>query len=290
MGKICGLFGKTRQAWYVKQWSQEDDTISDSIVIKRVKEIREKMPRIGTRKLYHMLGTVLEEHQIRIGRDKLFDLLEDHGLLVRRRKRRKVSTTDSNHPFRRYPNLTKGMNVLGPNQLWVSDITYIRQTDGFCYLSLVTDAYSRKIVGYCLYPTLQKEGPIIALQQALDNTSASMQMLMHHSDRGRQYCCDAYVSILSNKKIVISMTEKGDPYENAIAERVNGILKDEFMLDQTFPSYDLALTAVNNAVATYNADRPHSSCNYQVPDLTHQQYGQQLMRWKKRERKKPIIA
>ena len=248
------------------------------------------MPRIGTRKLYHMLGTVLEEHQIRIGRDKLFDLLEDHGLLVRRRKRRKVSTTDSNHPFMRYPNLTKGMSVLGPNQLWVSDITYIRLTDGFCYLSLITDAYSRKIVGYCLYPTLQKEGPITALQQALNDTGTSMQMLMHHSDRGRQYCCDAYVSILSNSEIVISMTEKGDPYENALAERVNGILKDEFMLDKTFLSYEQALATVNNAITTYNTDRPHSSCNYQAPDLTHQQYGPQLMKWKKREKKKPIIA
>lgn len=247
------------------------------------------MPRIGTRKLYHMLEPVLEEHQIRIGRDKLFDLLEDHGLLVRRRKRRKVSTTDSNHPFRRYPNLTKGMRVLGPNQLWVSDITYIRLTNGFCYLSLITDAYSRKIVGYCLYPTLQKEGPIMALQQALNGKDASTQMLMHHSDRGRQYCCDAYVGILSSNKIVISMTEKGDPYENAIAERVNGILKDEFMLDNSFVSYEYALTAVNNAVVTYNTDRPHTSCNYQPPDLTHQQYGPQLMRWKERKRKKPII-
>ena len=248
------------------------------------------MPRIGTRKLYYMLTEMLEQHQIKIGRDKLFDLLEEYGLLVRRRKRRKACTTDSNHPFRRYPNLIKGMDVLRPEQLWVSDITYIQLRDCFCYLSLVTDAYSRKIVGHCLYPTLQKEGPILALEKALKKRESSTNTLMHHSDRGRQYCCDAYVSKLNDSKVVISMTEKGDPYENALAERVNGILKAEFELDHVFDSYEQALARVNNVVIIYNNQRPHASCNYQTPDQAHKQQGPLTMRWKKREKKKLIFA
>ncbi len=248
------------------------------------------MPRIGTRKLHYMLTEMLEQHQIKIGRDKLFDLLEEYGLLVRRRKRRKACTTDSNHPFRRYPNLIKEMEVLRPEQLWVSDITYIQLSDCFCYLSLVTDAYSRKIVGYCLYPTLQKEGPIQALKRALKERGSSTNALMHHSDRGRQYCCETYINNLNENNVAISMTEKGDPYENALAERVNGILKEEFELDCVFDSYEQALVAVNNAVIIYNTQRPHASCNYQTPDQAHKQQGPLTMRWKKRERKEPMLA
>jgi len=291
INKICGLFGKTRQAWYVQQWSAEDDTLRDTVVLKRVKEIREQMPRIGTRKLYHMLTETLQQHKIKIGRDKLFDLLEEYGMLVRRRKRRRVSTTDSNHPFRKYPNLVRELEVVRPNQLWVSDITYIRLLDEFCYLSLVTDAYSRRIVGYCLYPTLQKEGPVAALKMALNGLPvAAAESLIHHSDRGRQYCCDAHISLLMERKITISMTEKGDPYENALAERMNRTMKEEFLLDKGFDSFELASLAVNNAVNIYNSQRPHDSCNYMTPDEAHQQTGPLPMRWKKGKKKEPMIA
>ncbi len=249
------------------------------------------MPRIGTRKLYHMLTDTLAEHKIKTGRDKLFDLLEEHGMLVRRRKRRKVSTTDSNHPFRKYPNLVRGLQAIRPNQLWVSDITYIRIADGFGYLSLVTDAYSRRIVGYCLYPTLQKEGPVSALKMSLSTLPATVaDSLIHHSDRGLQYCCEAYVNILTQRKVVISMTEKGDPYENALAERMNKTMKEEFLLDDGFGSFEQAAAAVSKAVNTYNALRPHDSCNRMTPDLAHQQQGTIPMKWKKRERKELIIA
>jgi putative transposase len=249
------------------------------------------MPRIGTRKLYHMLAATLQEHKIKIGRDKLFDLLEDYGMLVRRRKRKKVSTTDSNHPFRRYPNLVRELQVMRPNQLWVSDITYIRLIDDFSYLSLVTDAYSRRIVGYCLYPTLHKEGPVAALKVALNNLPAAYpDGLIHHSDRGRQYCCDAYVNMLTEKKAIISMTEKGDPYENALAERVNRTLKEEFLLDNGFDSFEQASAAVNNAVNIYNTQRPHDSCDLLTPDQAHQLHGTLPMRWKKRKRKEKLIA
>ena len=247
------------------------------------------MPRIGTRKLYHMLTATLQEHKIKIGRDKLFDLLEEHGMLVRRRKRRKASTTDANHPFRKYPNLIRELRVIGPNQLWVSDITYIRLIDEFCYLSLITDAYSRRIVGYCLYPTLQKEGPVAALNMALSSLPAiAAEGLIHHSDRGRQYCCDAYVSALMARKIIISMTEKGDPYENALAERMNRTIKEEFLPDKRLDSFELASLLINNAVNIYNAQRPHDSCNRLTPNAAHQLHGPLLMRWKKRKNKEQI--
>jgi len=247
------------------------------------------MPRIGTRKLQYLLAGKLEPHGIEIGRDKLFDLLEEHDLLVRRRKRRKAITTDSDHPYRRYPNLIKELQVLRPDELWVSDITYVRLRESFCYLSLVTDAYSRRIVGYCLYPTLQKEGPVTALQEAIKGRGTNVQPLMHHSDRGRQYCCDAYIAVLNENNIMISMTEKGDPYENALAERVNGILKGEFLLDHGFDSYAEALVVVNDAIAIYNGQRPHASCNYLTPDKAHEQAGPLPMRWKKKEKKEQVV-
>jgi transposase InsO family protein len=269
----------------VQQWSSEDDTLRDAIVLKKVKEIRVDMPRIGTHKLWEMLPRELAEHKITIGRDKLFDLLEEYGMLVRRRKRKKAITTDSNHPFRRYANLTRELQPVRPNQLWVSDITYIRLVDEFCYLSLVTDAYSRKIVGYCLYPTLQKEGPVAALKMGLAGLPVNFDGLIHHSDRGKQYCCDAYVSMLTERKALISMTEKGDPYENALAERVNRTMKEEFLLDRGFNCFEQAQAAVSKAVNIYNTLRPHDSCNRMTPEAAHQQYGLLPKRWKKRKTK-----
>ena len=241
------------------------------------------MPRIGTRKLHYMLTDTLQKHDISIGRDKLFDLLEDYGLLIRRRKRKRINTTDSNHPFRKYPNLIRELEVLRPNHLWVSDITYISLADRFCYLSLVTDAYSRMIVGYCLYPTLKKEGPLEALNMALSKLDKGQPAnLIHHSDRGLQYCCSDYITLLENNAMVISMTEKGDPYENAIAERVNGILKDEFGLDRDFDNFEQALAVTISSIAIYNGQRPHMSCNNLTPRQAHQQQGLLTSKWKRR--------
>jgi transposase InsO family protein len=217
-----------------------------------------------------------------IGRDKLFDLLEEYGLLVRRRKRRKAITTDSNHPYYKYPNLIRDLQVVEANHLWVSDITYISLQEGFCYLSLITDAYSRKIVGYdlCRIPT--REGPIKALKMALSQLPQKPLTLIHHSDRGSQYCCNEYTALLQSKGLSISMTEKGDPYENAIAERINGILKTEFALDQTFSSYEQARLTVSNAIEIYNHQRPHLSCNYLTPNEAHQKQGLLETKWKRR--------
>jgi putative transposase len=282
IGIICGLFGKTRQALYKQQHAEDRLVMKNAIIIKEVKGIRCDLPRTGTRKLYFLLAPVLELHGISIGRDSLFDLLSDYGLLVRKRKRRKVFTTDSNHPFRKYPNLIKDLDIPRPQRLWVSDITYIRQSPGFCYLSLVTDAYSRKIVGHCLYPTLEKHGPLAALDTALLSRSSSEGGLIHHSDRGLQYCCNDYTSLLTQNNVLISMTEKGDPYENAIAERVNGVLKAEFELDRSFKSFDEAATACSRAIRLYNEVRPHGSCNYLTPAQAHLVQGTLTPRWKKK--------
>ena len=284
MSFVCGLFGKTRQGWYKQQTSLDNEVLKEGIIIRHVRELRSQMPRLGTRKLHYLLEPLLKAHNISLGRDKLFDTLGDYGLLVRRRKRRKALTTNSDHPFKKYPNLIKGMVLSGAGQLWVSDITYISLKEKYCYLSLITDAYSRQIIGYCLWPNLKKEGPLIALQKALSARSPD-QELIHHSDRGLQYCCSDYIGKLKDHLITISMTEKGDPYENALAERVNGILKSEFGLDRKFDNFQQASEAVNHAINTYNNRRPHGGINNLTPDQAHQQQGEIPSRWKPRKQR-----
>lgn len=284
MSDVCRLFGKTRQGWYKQQSSLNNVVLQEAVVIKHVQDLRRQMPRVGARKLQYLLDPLLGQHGISLGRDKLFDILADYGLLVRRRKRRKVSTTDSNHPFRKYPNLVKGMEVRKPGNLWVSDITYISLKDNYCYLSLVTDAYSRRIMGYCLWPSLKKEGPLNALAMALADRH-SKEDLIHHSDRGLQYCCSDYISRLNKEHIAISMTEKGDPYENALAERVNGILKTEFGLGGKFDNFEQARAKVTYVISVYNNLRPHASIDYLTPQQAHQQQGELPARWKSRKQR-----
>ena len=286
MTVVSGLFGKTRQAVYKQQRTEQGLVMKNAIVIKSVQQIRADMPRIGTRKLQYLLTDTLAEHQIKMGRDKLFDLLADYGMLVRRRKRRKTYTTDSNHPFRKYPNLIRDVVVTGPNQLWVSDITYICLASNFCYLSLVTDAYSKKIVGFCLYKTLEKEGPLAALKMAISQWDLHTT-LIHHSDRGLQYCCSDYTTLLNSYGITISMTERGDPYENAVAERMNGILKGEFEMGVTFRSFEEATTAINRTIDIYNSKWPHGSCNNLTPQVAHQGQGPLAFTWKKKRKYDP---
>ena len=263
--------------------------MKNAIIIKSVLEIRKDMPRLGTRKLHFMLTGTLLLHAIDIGRDSLFDLLETYGLLVRRRKRKNNITTDSNHPFRKYPNMIKGLIIIAPNQLWVSDITYIALLNNYCYLSLVTDAYSRKIVGFCLHPTLEKEGPLNALEMALLSWhNHPGTLLTHHSDRGLQYCSGAYIAKLVGRGVSISMTERGDPYENALAERINGVLKSEFLLSRTFRNIDEASQAVSLSINIYNSQRPHGSCNYLTPDQAHLKEGVLSKKWRSKNEKNTI--
>lgn len=258
---------------YIQQKAYESD-----LIIEEVLRYRMLQKRIGTRKLLDEIQGFLQAHQFQIGRDAMFDLLSEHGLLVTRRKRKGSVTTFSKHRFKKYPNIVKGFVPIAPNQLWVSDITYIHLKEGFAYLSLITDAYSRKIVGFYLSNDLSANGPLKALQMALKQNS-SITNLIHHSDRGVQYCCDDYVTLLTHNNIKISMTENGDPLENALAERVNGILKTE-LLEEIYIDYKSAQHAVAIACSTYNHLRPHGSINNLKPFDAHQKCGELPMRWK----------
>ncbi len=278
---LCELFGFTRQAWYDNKKRQSGHQMEEVFILKQVKELRKEHKRMGAEKLHLLLGPALQQHNIKYGRDKFYILLREHGLLVRRRKRG-PKTTNSNHLFRKYPNLIRDIEFLNPGRLWVSDITYIRTEKGFVYLSLVTDAYSKKIVGWCLWPDLTSEGALNALKMAVSGEGVK-QNLIHHSDRGIQYCCTDYVNYLKGSNINISMTENGDPYENAIAERVNGILKDEYELNKTFPDYHAALEAAKVAVYKYNNKRPHRSIDFMFPVDAHRESGPLKKHWKKRE-------
>ena len=274
----CELFGKSRQAFYEQKNETKDKGLQDAMVLTLVQEIRRDLPRCGTDKLHFLLKESFNEHGIKLGRDGLYFLLGRYGLLIRQRKR-KPYTTNSNHQYKKYPNLIKEMKLTQAGSLWVSDITYLRQVSGFSYLSIITDAYSHKIVGYKLHPTLQAEGAIDALIMASKDVKKTAN-LIHHSDRGIQYCCSEYVRMTDHFGIQLSMTQKGDPYENAIAERVNGILKYEHGLKETFSGYKQAQQAVDEAVKKYNEIRIHDSCGRLTPVMAHEQKGVLKKYWK----------
>lgn len=278
IGQLCRLFGKTRHAWYDHRWRMQDSGLKDDIILQHVYTIRKSLPRVGTLKLHQMLAPKLAGHKINIGRDYLFDLMREHRLDIRRRKRR-VITTDSRHWMRRYANLAKTMHIIKPEQLWVSDITYVRMTSGWGYLSLITDAYSRKIMGYSFRKDLSAQGCLDALRMALDNRMYHGE-LVHHSDRGSQYCCKDYIDLLKENWIAVSMTENGDPYENALAERMNGILKSEFELYNSGAGYTETLRKIRESINAYNQIRPHSSCDYLTPEQAHLREGTLKKRWK----------
>jgi putative transposase len=265
ISELCSCFNQKRDAYYKYQKRSKRREIVASKVVELVKEQRKDQPRVGTRKLYEAIQPSLETAQIKIGRDSLFDILRKHKMLVTRKKAY-CKTTNSYHRFHKYKNLVKDLEVTKPNQVWVSDITYIRTVKGFCYLALITDMYSRKIVGYDMSDSLELVGCLRALQKALRHARPAAG-LVHHSDRGIQYCSNQYVRKLKKYKIKISMTEENHCYENAIAERVNGILKDEFYLDQCFFTTDHACIAAKNAIKIYNYKRLHLSLGYKTPNM-----------------------
>lgn len=239
------------------------------MVIKLVQDIRRYQPKIGGKKLYSLLKEDLDKLGDNIGRDKFFDILRKAGLLVKR-KRKYVTTTDSYHRFHKYKNKLKHKLLTGPHQAYVSDITYLRtRADGFIYLFLQTDAYSRKITGWDLSGSLGIEGAVRTLQMTMKQCPDSKGVI-HHSDRGIQYCCKKYVTLLKKHSMEVSMTEENHCYENAIAERVNGILKQEFLLDEKFKDKAMALKAVREAIDSYNNRRPHWSLNLCTPQQVHQ--------------------
>ena len=275
---LCLQLGYSRQSYYQFHWQAQKEALQHDLLLQEVMAIRVHQKRLGTRKLIFMMQGFMEQHAICIGRDAMFDLLAEHHLLVRKRKRGRPITTFSNHWMFKYRNLIVGFIPIMPNQLWVSDITYIIVADGFAYLSLVTDAYSRKIVGFCLCENLSADGCIDALQIALTENPV-VENLIHHSDRGSQYCCADYVKMLNNGNIQISMTQSGDPLENALAERVNGILKDE-LLEEHYQNFQEAKKAVSIAISIYNHKRPHSSIEYLTPVAAHQRNGELKKYWK----------
>lgn len=242
--------------------------------------VRGRMPRIGTRKLYYLLKKDIDSFNIKLGRDCLFNFLRAEHLLIKP-KRNYIKTTNSKHWMRKYPNQSASVSVNRPEQLWVSDITYIKTALGHSYLSLVTDAYSKRIMGYELLESLSVEGPINAIRMAFKNRKYN-QPLMHHSDRGLQYCSADYIKELTENGIAVSMTENGDPYENAVAERINGILKYEFLLTNGFKNHLEAINAIKQSITIYNQDRPHLSCQMLTPMKMHDQHIIPLKKWPKK--------
>jgi len=267
-----------------------DVSTEQSLVLEQVKRLREEHPAMGTRKLFILIQPYLLDHQIKMGRDALFNLLAENRLLVRKKKKR-IRTTQSYHRFKKYPNLIKDWHPPKPSRLWVADITYVPRKEGFLYLSLITDAYSHKVMGYQIAATLEMVHNITALKMALKNEIP--QDLIHHSDRGIQYCSLEYVKLLQENNIKISMTESGDPLENPVAERIYGIIKNEYLKYYTLQNEKQALELLHEVIHRYNQKRPHQSINMLTPQLVHTNHILVNKTWSKKRKSilcKPITG
>lgn len=267
MQEVCDCYDMNRDAFYkYRKRIVKRKTVEEKVVA-LVQNERKEQPRIGSRKLHFTLQEQFKLENLKVGRDRLFDILRDNKMLIRRKKAY-TKTTNSFHRFYKYKNMIKDMEITRPNQVWVADITYIRTQKGFCYLSLITDLYSRKIVGHHLNNTLELAGCLRAFQSALVKAQPVANVI-HHSDRGIQYCSNQYVEELKKRGFQISMTEEKHCYENAVAERVNGILKDEFFLDQIFFNMEHARKATKNAIEIYNDKRIHLSLQFKTPNQVY---------------------
>jgi len=280
ISEICTLSGVSRQRYYRMKWSAGKKKENAAKVVRLVEGVRRTMPRVGGRKLQVLLKSELEP--LGVGRDALFGILRANHMLVTP-YRSYHTTTNSHHRFHKHKNLIAAMTVTRPEQVWVSDITYIGNRTNSMYLSLITDAYSKKIVGYNLSDSLNTDGPIRALKMAQSNRIYKTESLIHHSDRGIQYCSDSYQKLLRRYKITPSMTESYDPYANAIAERVNGILKQEFLLEKINQPLNIMRKVIKESVDIYNSRRPHYSCNYHTPDWVHEHGSITIKQYKKQK-------
>ncbi len=272
------MFGYSKQAYYKQKdvaLKRADEYVQ---VHKMVSKIRSQLPMLGGRKLHFMLQEELSELGIKMGRDGLFRFLREEHLLVKR-KRKYMKTTNSRHWMRKYPNKIKHLDITRPEQVWVADITYLQVKRKHYYLHLITDAYSKKIVGFSLASNMESRTTLLALKRALRGRKYSGD-LIHHSDRGLQYCSKIYVNKLDRNGVSISMTEESDPYENAVAERINGILKGEFGLDENFENSELLEAQVYQSIALYNQLRPHLSIDYLTPNEAHKQQKVKLKTYK----------
>lgn len=269
IGQLCEHVDMSRQNYYAARRLRQRREIDEGLIVELVKRERRMQPRLGGRKLLYLLQTDLDEANVSIGRDRFFEILAEHDLLVVRKPGR-PRTTNSRHSLPVFGNLLEGRTLSSPNEAWVSDLTYIRTDEGFLYAALITDAYSRKIVGAHIGDSLEAEGCLKALEKALGDLPAGKHPI-HHSDRGCQYCCHAYVERLQERSLRISMTEIMHCYENALAERVNGILKQEYEMDRTFRTKAQAIKAFEQAVWLYNHRRPHLMLNYRFPADVHKE-------------------
>ena len=262
------MFGYTRQVYYRGLKAEKLKQQRAENVLQLVREKRMVMPRLGTKKLYHLLKPKLKE--LGVGRDKLFAILKANHMLIQPRKSYHI-TTNSHHRFRKHKNLIADLEITKPEQVWVADITYVGTRKNPMYLSLVTDAYSKKIMGYDVSNTLETTGALSALKQALKSRKYPENQLIHHSDRGFQYCSHIYQKALTKAKVDCSMTESYDPYANAIAERINGVLKQEFIEIVKVDTLQLMEKLVSQSIDVYNTQRPHLSCEMNTPEFTHGQ-------------------
>jgi putative transposase len=281
------LFGIDRQVYYRKIRREASKQTKAKEVISMVDAIRKTMPRIGTRKLYYLLSDKLQ--LMKIGRDKFFDILRANHLLVQPKRCYHV-TTNSHHHFRKHQNRILDLEINRPEQVWVSDITYIGKRDNPCYLSLITDAYSKRIMGYYVADNMNTESSLRALKMALKQRKRKSLPLIHHSDRGIQYCANEYQKELNKSKVLCSMTQNSDPYENAVAERVNGILKQEFMIDKYNQKAEIMKHVVKEVVDIYNGLRPHYSNYMLTPDQMHLQNKIKMRTYKAKNSSKPELT
>lgn len=281
---ISESLGITKQAYSQRLKREIKKELEREKVIELVIEYRKKLPKTGTRKLYEYLKPKLLEINIKMGRDAVNDLLRSRGMLIKKTKRFFI-TTDSKHHYYKSPNLMKDKEINHAEQAFVSDITYIKTDQGHSYLALVTDAYSRKIMGWSLQNNMRVQMVKEALEMAYKNCIFKHKNIIHHSDRGIQYCCPDYSQYAENKGFILSTTQQYDPYENAIAERINGILKYEFGLKNTIKSVEIAKNMVAQAVDLYNNERMHWSLDLKTPQEVHLQYNKQENKNYKRENK-----
>ena len=258
----------TRQNYYARRKERQRRKVDSELVVALVQQERQHQPRIGTRKLQFLFKDQLRSNGVKLGRDRMFAVLRENDLLVPPRAAEYPRTTNSYHCLPVFQNLIKDREVKAPNEVWVSDLTYIRTAESFLYLALLTDKMSRKIVGYHCGDTLEAIGCIKALEMALAQMPRQARPI-HHSDRGTQYCCHEYVNRLVDRGLSVSMTETNHCAENALAERMNGILKEEYGLGVEFKTKEQARATVTQAVRLYNTRRPHTALHYQFPETVH---------------------
>jgi transposase InsO family protein len=281
------LFGINRQIYYRSTKRSRTSKNKAEQVVELVENIRMKMPKIGGRKLYFILNEPLKT--LKIGRDKFFNILKANHLLITPKRSYHI-TTNSHHRFRKHKNLVLDYQITKPNQVWVADITYIGNRKNPSYLSLITDAYSKKIVGHHVAENLTTEGSLLALKKAINTTELKELSLIHHSDRGLQYCSDEYQKNLEKNNIKCSMTQNSDPYENAVAERINGILKQEFNIDKFDVETKIKRKIVEESIEIYNELRPHFSNHYLTPNQMHKQEKLKIKTYKNKNQSKNVFA